>query len=307
MDGTATAEIAPASARLPERQRQVLMLHEQEGLSYDEIATRIGTTRDSVASLIAHAWINLYDELRGTVLASVSPSPECERCLGLIAARDDDELKAASAEGEWLEAHLDRCGRCRRAIEETREARAHFRSAGADARPAIRHRIALAAIALLLLVAGVATAMVRDDSQSTSADGGAQDASGAIPLKADAASAGRGKGAESQAGETQTAEIAAEAANPVPATVPAAGPIVGQPGREPSASPGPSHGQGAVEPPRRTAAPKPATPKPTAAAVPPPDPAPVTAPAETPPPEEAPPEHPGRAEPPGKPADRPPR
>jgi Sigma-70, region 4 len=322
MDGTATAEIAPASARLPERQRRALTLHEQEGLSYGEIAARIETSHECVAQLLGHAWINLYDELGGTVLASVSPSPECERGLGLIAARDDGELDTASADGKWLEAHLEACGRCRRAVDETREARAHFRSAepAPEAGPVPRRRIAVVgAVAGLLLLAGVATAVVRDDSTVTSAErangvaggvGGAAAGRQATPaFRSHANSASRGKAAKGGSGARRdtVGDAPTAAAAPAPVVVPAGGSTNGGSARrEPSAGPE-SPARTAVEPPRRTAAPRTVTRKaPPAAATPPPASTPSAAPTETAPPEESVSEHPGRGEPPRKPADRPP-
>ncbi|HEU5141552.1 MAG TPA: sigma factor-like helix-turn-helix DNA-binding protein [Solirubrobacterales bacterium] len=160
----------PASSRLPERQRDVLALRE-EGLSYEEIATKLETTPDRVGQLLAHAWINLYDEEVGTVLASVAPTPDCERALGLIAARHDGELEVASPDGEWLEAHLTSCHRCRRGVSEMGEMRSHFRSGGRDV-PARHRRLATArvgvAAGLLALLAGAGLAMALVGGEPTS-------------------------------------------------------------------------------------------------------------------------------------------
>ena len=106
MDGpTATGvawrdEVREAVARLPERQREALELRERKGLSYERIAATLGTGSGAVAQLLERARINLYDELRGTALASIAaPSAECERALPLIAARQDAELDAGFAAG----------------------------------------------------------------------------------------------------------------------------------------------------------------------------------------------------------------
>lgn len=66
--------VREASLRLPERQREALELCAFEQRSYEEIATIMETSRDSVPQLISRARINLYDELRGTVLASPTKS-----------------------------------------------------------------------------------------------------------------------------------------------------------------------------------------------------------------------------------------
>src|SRR3954452_4190630 len=90
------ADVQDANARLPERQREVLVLREVEELSYDEIAEIMDMNRNSVAQLISRARIKLRDELRGTALASVSASSsECAKALPLIAMRQDSQLKKA--------------------------------------------------------------------------------------------------------------------------------------------------------------------------------------------------------------------
>jgi hypothetical protein len=213
-------EVREASMRLPERQREALTLRGAEQRSYEEIAAIMETSRDSVPQLISRARINLYDELRGTVLASVAPpSPDCERALPLIAARDDEQLETSSPEVAWLDAHLTGCDRCRLGEEQMREADASYRSlapiaaASAKAPPGAapapmqsppggppapmpapsrirlpRGRAALAgAVAALLLLGVLAAALVRDDGGSAP-----------VAPAADAAS-GRGNG-KSEAG-----------------------------------------------------------------------------------------------------------
>lgn len=122
-------EIQEANARLPERQREALALRELEGLSYDEIAVAMEMNRNSVAQLISRARINLRDELRGTALASVAASsPECERALPLIAARDDRQLDPGSSDAEWLDSHLSGCDTCHVATEAMHEAGVSYRA-----------------------------------------------------------------------------------------------------------------------------------------------------------------------------------
>jgi RNA polymerase sigma-70 factor (ECF subfamily) len=73
-------QVRAAHARLPERQREVLVLRELEEMSYDEIAAIMEMNRNSVAQLISRARIKLRDELRGEALASIATSsPECEK------------------------------------------------------------------------------------------------------------------------------------------------------------------------------------------------------------------------------------
>lgn len=122
-------EIGAANARLPERQREALALRELEEMSYDEIAEVMGMNRNSVAQLISRARINLRDELRGTALASVAvSSPECERALPLIAARDDGQLAADTADAAWLASHMSSCHTCQVASEAMHEAGVSYRA-----------------------------------------------------------------------------------------------------------------------------------------------------------------------------------
>jgi Sigma-70, region 4 len=272
MNATATGEPAPASSRLPGRQREVLELRE-EGLSYAEIATKLETTPDRVGQLMAHAWINLYDEQVGTALASVAPTPDCERALGLIAARHDGELDAASADGEWLEAHLTGCHRCRRGVDEMAEAHALYRS-NEEAAP--RHRpewrktrprvgVAVGVVALLA-GAGLAVAFAGGDSTQTPAE----PAVGATPRVADRDTDGTSRQAngegERQAAKRASATVASEqragsAAATVGTTASAPSstsvPVVGADGSAPDSrgSQRPA-GQTALQPPQRVVTPR---------------------------------------------------
>jgi RNA polymerase sigma-70 factor (ECF subfamily) len=126
---TQQEEVRNANARLPEHQRETLALRELEGLSYDEIGAIMQMNRNSVAQLISRGRINLRDELRGTTLATVvAPSPECERALPQIAAREDGQLEAGSDDDAWLDAHLAGCERCVLGVEAIREAGASYRA-----------------------------------------------------------------------------------------------------------------------------------------------------------------------------------
>jgi len=129
MPDDAQPDVAGANMRLPERQREALALLELGALSYEEIAASMEITPDSVAKLAFRARINLSDELHGTALAAIAaPSPECERALPLIAAREDGQLEAGSDDDAWLDAHLAGCERCRLGVEAMQEAGASYRA-----------------------------------------------------------------------------------------------------------------------------------------------------------------------------------
>jgi RNA polymerase sigma factor (sigma-70 family) len=122
------ADVQDANARLPERQREVLVMREVDELSYDEIAEIMDMNRNSVAQLISRARIKLRDELRGTALASISAvSAECERALPLISMRQDSQLKKPE-DRAWLEAHLASCETCKVSVEAMEEAGVSYRA-----------------------------------------------------------------------------------------------------------------------------------------------------------------------------------
>jgi RNA polymerase sigma factor (sigma-70 family) len=122
------ADVQDANARLPERQREVLVMREVDELSYDEIAEIMDMNRNSVAQLISRARIKLRDELRGTALASIGAgSAECEKALPLIAMRQDSQLKKAE-DREWLKAHLATCETCKVSVEAMEEAGVSYRA-----------------------------------------------------------------------------------------------------------------------------------------------------------------------------------
>ena len=121
-------QVRAAHARLPERQREVLVLRELEEMSYDEIAEIMDMNRNSVAQLISRARIKLRDELRGEALASIATtSAECEKALPLIAMRDDGQL-TDPLELAWLDQHLAGCDTCRASVEAMHEAGVSYRS-----------------------------------------------------------------------------------------------------------------------------------------------------------------------------------
>ena len=120
-------EIRDANAKLPARQREVLVLRELEDLSYDEIAELMELNRNSVAQLISRARINLRDALRGTALASVAvSSADCERSLALLAARQDGQ--PGGGDDEWLDEHMLACDTCPLAREAMEEAGISYRA-----------------------------------------------------------------------------------------------------------------------------------------------------------------------------------
>jgi hypothetical protein len=313
-----------------------------EQLSYEEIAVRMGTSSGSVAQLISRARINLYDELRGTALASVAPpSPECEQALPLIAAREDGQPEAVSGDPAWLDAHLAGCERCRLGLEQMHEAEAAYR-AGApieplgeppfDTEPAAppapgrfrlsrsrvvrlppRRAALIGASAALLLLAGLAAAFAGDDGAQSPATPAADAASGRDPGEAEhgakSSRPGGEKGAaktkarkQGAAAETNGSGATAAGATPTQVTVPPGATAGGDAQGERPSRP--TSGRTGVKPTQQISTPKP-KPPPTAAPTSQPATGPTTPATEAPPAEE-PSDAPGRSgEAPGKPPGHP--
>jgi hypothetical protein len=119
-------EVAHATGRLPERQREALALRDLLGLSYAEIGTVVGIDPSGVAPLLARARLRLRVELRGEGV----PMPSCderERSLRTIASRQDGE-PVSDADEDWLIEHLGHCVGCARAHSTMLEASACYRA-----------------------------------------------------------------------------------------------------------------------------------------------------------------------------------
>lgn len=342
MDGATLdrEDVRLASLRLPERQRAVLELHDRKGLSYEQVATSLGIGVGAVAQLIARARINLYDELRGTALASIAaPSAECERALPLIAEREDGELDASSEDATWLDSHLPGCDRCRLAAGQMGEAAASYNAAVAGPEPAIappsapdgrgwnRRSVVLAATALAALALGGLVAIVVGDGGASQADrpaaatgagaGAVLGLSDARPVRTAKRGRDGANGVAERGDRLATGTAQASADGPVSTPVSTSAPATSGDAKSGTRGGGGSSGKVAVQPTRQTSTPKPASnhkPQATSAQTSQPASQPTSGSTSTPlPTEEATPsgeepaaEHGHKGEPPGKPADRPP-
>lgn len=104
-------EVRAANAALPARQREVLVLHEVEGLSCEEIGRLMGLHANAVAQLAWRARVNLRGVLRRGALQSIAPvSEECERALTLLALAEDRSLD--DDDRARVDDHLRSCDRC---------------------------------------------------------------------------------------------------------------------------------------------------------------------------------------------------
>jgi hypothetical protein len=117
-------ELAVASARLPESQREALALREMLGLSYEELAAVAGMDEPGVAPLLAGARMALRTELRG----AAALQPDCadrDRALRTMALRHDGQV-VSSDDDDWLMEHLGHCRGCGQAHAAMLEATACY-------------------------------------------------------------------------------------------------------------------------------------------------------------------------------------
>ncbi len=121
-------ELAEATARLPERQREALALRELLRLSYEQIAQVMGLEPAAVAPLLARSRLRLRAERRG---ARNGPSsgmcPEHERALRILACRQDSE-PLSHDDDEWILGHLSTCAECERSHAAMLEASVCYRA-----------------------------------------------------------------------------------------------------------------------------------------------------------------------------------
>jgi Sigma-70, region 4 len=129
-------EIAAATARMPQRHREVLALRELLGLSHEEISRVIGIDPTAIPQLLARARLRLRRELRGGPDAAPDCS-ESERSMRALARRQDGEL-SDQPENAWLLEHLGTCEPCTRAHAAMLEASVCYRAWRPDAGAAAR-------------------------------------------------------------------------------------------------------------------------------------------------------------------------
>jgi RNA polymerase sigma factor (sigma-70 family) len=118
-------ELTAATAKLPERHREVLALRELLGLSHKEIARAMHASQATIPLLLARARLGLQAERRGT-----SAEEDCddrERSLRLLALRQDGE-RVQPADQQWLFEHMADCGGCATAHAVMLEASVNYRA-----------------------------------------------------------------------------------------------------------------------------------------------------------------------------------
>ncbi|MHB8658229.1 MAG: RNA polymerase sigma factor [Solirubrobacteraceae bacterium] len=125
--GAVAAELAGATARLPERQREALALRELLRCSYAQVAVVMAIDPAAVAPLLARARLGLREQLRGSDALAGHACPERDRTLRVLARRLDSEPISAE-DDRWLPDHLAGCPACEMVHAAMLEASACYRA-----------------------------------------------------------------------------------------------------------------------------------------------------------------------------------
>ncbi len=114
-----------ATGSLNQRQIDALTMYEIEGKSYSEIGEFLGIEANAVAQLLLRARIRLKKAVRLRAARETS-SGSCSDALALLSKKTDGKLH--DGDGEWLDAHLDDCHRCRTNLLVMEEVGTNYRS-----------------------------------------------------------------------------------------------------------------------------------------------------------------------------------
>ena len=166
-----------AFGEVSDSQYEILVLREFEGLSYEEIGTRMGMSRPAVESALFRARKRLgeeYDEL--------ASGARCTRVQGMIA--DGGELRGRG-DRRRLARHVSHCQPCRRAAAR----------AGLDLPRPVRRRVAERLAGLLPLPVLLRFRRGAEDGATASSAGGGGGWMTHLPTLAESMSTGWGKAA----------------------------------------------------------------------------------------------------------------
>ena len=103
-DGPSLEDLVRALQRIPDTQREALVLREMEGRSYKEISTILGVSVTALETLIFRARRSLAEELENLVT--------CDRAELALSQQSDGRL--GRKERKRLAAHLEECPSCAR-------------------------------------------------------------------------------------------------------------------------------------------------------------------------------------------------
>ncbi len=117
-DGPSLDELVRALQRIPESQREALVLREMEGRSYKEIASILGVSLTALETLIFRARRSLAEEIENLVT--------CDRAELAFSRQTDGRL--GRKERKRLVAHLEECPSCARVAAVSMKRRSAFKA-----------------------------------------------------------------------------------------------------------------------------------------------------------------------------------
>lgn len=109
--GEGAQRVRRALERLSARNKEVLVLREVHGLSYDEIADVLGTTQPYVKTLLARSRAQFQD-VYGVQLLIEEPTEDCPEVAALLHTLHDGE--SLQGRERFVREHLDSCEACQR-------------------------------------------------------------------------------------------------------------------------------------------------------------------------------------------------
>ncbi|HXH88045.1 MAG TPA: sigma-70 family RNA polymerase sigma factor, partial [Gaiellaceae bacterium] len=116
-DGPSIDDLVRALQRIPESQREALVLREMEGRSYKEIASILSVSLTALETLIFRARRSLAEELENLVT--------CDRAELALSQQEDRRL--GRKERKRLVAHLEECTSCARVAATSMKRRSAFK------------------------------------------------------------------------------------------------------------------------------------------------------------------------------------
>jgi len=119
-------DITQALMMMPGNYREVLILREQAGFSYDKIASLLGTNKTNVGVLIYRARAKFRELYRMLQVTQEPATDECEAMLPLISSWLDGET-TRKQEVE-VQKHMQECPFCKLASEQMVEASSSYHS-----------------------------------------------------------------------------------------------------------------------------------------------------------------------------------
>jgi RNA polymerase sigma-70 factor (ECF subfamily) len=218
-------DIARALQMMPDNYREVLILREQAGFSYESIASMLGTNKTNVGVLIYRARAKFRELYRMLQITQEPATVECESMLPLISSWLDGET--SRKQEQELQRHMAECPFCKLASEQMVDASSTYHSLIPLAVPFSVKAGLMAQAGLAGVVPTSLAASAAGAAGTGSVTGGASLGVAATSMPAGASVGSAGFGAAAAGTTSAAAGISAKAMGIALAAVIAAGAIGG--------------------------------------------------------------------------------